>query len=50
MYNIWVYIVELKPEQMIEYGEILPRSGGEKIWFKKLNQNLKKKLKKLDEN
>ena len=48
--NIWVYIVELKPEQMIEYGEILPRSGREKRWFKKLNKNLKKKLKKLDEN
>ena len=28
--NIWVYILDLKPNQMIEYGELLPKSGGEK--------------------
>ena len=32
--NIWVYLLDLKPNQMIEYGEILPKSGGEKKWFK----------------
>ena len=34
--NIWVYLLDLKPSQMIEYGEILPKSGGEKKWFKNL--------------
>ena len=42
--NIWVYILDLKPSQMIEYGEILPKSGGEKKWFKNLPINLKKRL------
>ena len=34
---------------MIEYGEILPKSGKEKIWFNKLPKSLKVKLKKLDD-
>ena len=46
--NIWIYLEDLNPEQMIEYGQILPKSGGEKIWFNKLPENLKIKLKKLD--
>ena len=40
--NIWVYLEDLEPNQMIEYGEILPRSGEEKIWFDKLSPKLKK--------
>ena len=46
--NIWVYLEDLKPNQMIEYGEILPRSGEEKIWFDKLSPKLKKKLNDLE--
>ena len=46
--NIWVYILDLKPSQMIEYGEILPKSGGEKKWFKYLPTNLKKRLDEID--
>tara|TARA_B100000579_G_scaffold38390_1_gene26828 strand:+ start:177 stop:617 length:441 start_codon:yes stop_codon:yes gene_type:complete len=46
--NIWVYILELKPSQMIEYGEILPKSGNEKKWFKNLPMELKKRLNKID--
>ena len=46
--NIWVYILDLKPSQMIEYGEILPKSGGEKKWFKILPINLKKRLYQID--
>ena len=40
--QIWVYIVDLPPSQMIEYGEVLPESGKEKIWFSKLSKKLKK--------
>ena len=32
--NIWIYILDLNPNQMIEYGEILPKSGGEKSGLK----------------
>ena len=46
--NIWIYILDLKPSQMIEYGEILPKSGGEKKWFKNLPTKLKKRLNKID--
>ena len=37
--NIWVYLLDLKPNQMIEYGEILPKSGGEKNGLKIYRQN-----------
>ena len=46
--NIWVYILDLKPKQMIEYGEILPKSGDEKKWFKNLPRKLKERLNKID--
>tara|TARA_Y100001936_G_scaffold102682_1_gene101029 strand:- start:464 stop:904 length:441 start_codon:yes stop_codon:yes gene_type:complete len=42
--QIWVYMIDLNPSQMIEYGAILPKSGNEKQWFSKLPPNLKKKL------
>jgi len=45
--QIWVYIVDLPPSQMIEYGEVLPESGEEKAWFSKLSKKLKKKLSKI---
>tara|TARA_B100001989_G_scaffold244824_1_gene213985 strand:+ start:335 stop:775 length:441 start_codon:yes stop_codon:yes gene_type:complete len=46
--KIWVYIVDLPPAQMIEYGEILPQSGKEIDWFNNLPKKLKKKLIELD--
>ena len=46
--NIWVYLEDLKPNQMIEYGEVLPKSGEEKIWFDQLSPKLKKKLNDLE--
>ena len=42
---IWIYLVDLKPEQMIEYGEILPKPGQESILLNTLPSNLQKKLK-----
>ena len=45
--QVWVYIVDLPPSQMIEYGEVLPESGKEKRWFSKLSKKLKKKLSKI---
>ena len=46
--QIWVYIVDLTPSQMIEYGSILPKSGGEAKWFKNLSPMLKRKLKQME--
>ena len=42
--QVWVYIVDLPPSQMIEYGAVLPVSGKEMEWFKNLSPKLKKKL------
>ena len=45
--QVCVYIVDLPPSQMIEYGAVLPKSGKEKEWFSKLSKKLKKKLSKI---
>ena len=42
--QIWVYINDLPPSQMIEYGAVLPESGKEREWFTNLSPKLKKKL------
>ena len=46
--QIWIYIVDLIPTQMIEYGEILPLSGKENEWFTSLSSDLQMKLKALE--
>ena len=46
--NVWVYIVDLEPSQMVEYGEVLPVSGQEKVWFENLPEKLKTTLKSLE--
>ena len=42
--QVWVYINDLPPSQMIEYGAVLPKSGKEKQWYANLPIKLKKKL------
>ena len=44
---VWVYLEDLVPDQMIEYGEVLPKSGKEKKWFNSLAPSLGKRLKKM---
>ena len=46
--HIWIYLLDVNPKQMVEYGEILPRSGKEIQWFNTLSKSLQKKLKKMD--
>ena len=46
--QVWVYIVDLPPSQMIEYGAVLPESGKEEEWFKGLSNKLKKKLSQME--
>ena len=38
---VWVYLEDLLPDQMIEYGEVLPKSGQEKKWFNSLEKGEK---------
>ena len=45
---VWVYLEDLVPNQMIEYGEVLPKSGQEKKWFNSLTPSLRKRLKKME--
>ena len=46
--QVWVYIVDLPPSQMIEYGAVLPESGKESEWFNNLSGKLKNKLLKME--
>ena len=47
---IWVYLEDLLPDQMIEYGEVLPKSGYEKKWFNSLTPHLRKRLGKIEKS
>ena len=46
--QVWVYIIDLPPSQMIEYGSVLPESGKERQWFKSLSNKLKNKLSQME--
>lgn len=43
-HQIWAYIDEMVPGQMIEYGQILPLVGDEHVWFSTLPASIQKKL------
>ena len=45
---VWVYLEDLLSDQMIEYGEVLPKSGQEKKWFNALTPSLRKRLRKME--
>ncbi|MFZ0317892.1 MAG: tautomerase family protein [Candidatus Sulfotelmatobacter sp.] len=45
--NIWVYVCNLVPTDMVEYGHVLPKPGKEKEWFEKLPPTLRQYLKSL---
>jgi phenylpyruvate tautomerase PptA (4-oxalocrotonate tautomerase family) len=37
-HSVWVYIGELPPRQMIEFGHLLPEAGGEPAWTAALSE------------
>src|SRR5258705_5721674 len=39
--SIWVYLCNLEPTDMVEYGHVLPAPGDEQAWFENLPQSLK---------
>ena len=47
-HQIWAYLDELAPSLMIEYGQILPPVGNEKVWFSTLPDSVQKKLTRLN--
>lgn len=42
--QIWAYIDEISPGQMIEYGQILPSVGEDGAWFATLPASIQKRL------
>jgi phenylpyruvate tautomerase PptA (4-oxalocrotonate tautomerase family) len=41
---IWIYVCNLAPTDMVEYGHVLPRPGEEKTWFASLPVDLQNYL------
>jgi phenylpyruvate tautomerase PptA (4-oxalocrotonate tautomerase family) len=39
--SIWVYLNNLDPTDMVEYGHVLPESGAEQKWFDSLPESLR---------
>lgn len=34
--SVWVYLCNLEPTDMVEFGHVLPRPGEEQLWFEGL--------------
>ena len=45
--NIWVYVCNLAPTDMVEYGHVLPPPGEERQWFAELPPGLRDCLQSL---
>src|SRR5262245_6382015 len=41
---IWVYLCNLAPDDMVEYGRVLPQPGKEQEWFEALPAELQRYL------
>lgn len=46
--DIWIYVNELLPSNMVEFGHLLPQPGAEKQWFLSLPKALQERLGKLE--
>jgi len=42
--NIWIYVCNLAPTDMVEYGHVLPQPLQEQEWFDELPERLKEYL------
>ena len=38
--HVWIYLCNLDPTDMIEYGHVLPAPGREEAWFESLPGSL----------
>lgn len=48
--SIWVYLCNLEPTDMVEYGHVLPQPGEEQRWFESLPPSLQAYLTALGAN
>lgn len=44
--DIWVYLCNLAPTDMLEYGHVLPKPGEETAWFDRLPKSLQNYMEK----
>jgi phenylpyruvate tautomerase PptA (4-oxalocrotonate tautomerase family) len=42
--EIWVYVCNLAPTDMVEYGHVLPKPGAETAWFDGLPKSLQDRM------
>jgi hypothetical protein len=42
--DIWVYVQDIPPEQMIEFGRVLPEPGAEEQWRNGLSELKRQQL------
>jgi hypothetical protein len=42
--SIWIYLCNLAPDDMVEYGRVLPPPGKEQEWFEALPPELQRYL------
>jgi phenylpyruvate tautomerase PptA (4-oxalocrotonate tautomerase family) len=42
--DIWIYLSNLEPDNMLEYGHVLPLPGKESEWFSSLPEALRDRL------
>jgi phenylpyruvate tautomerase PptA (4-oxalocrotonate tautomerase family) len=42
--DVWVYLCNLAPTDMVEYGHVLPAPGEERAWFEALPEDLRNYL------
>jgi len=45
--DMWVYLNELLPENMVEFGHVLPLPGEERQWLRGLPSDVRQRLAKL---
>jgi hypothetical protein len=45
--DVWVYLCNLVPTDMVEYGRVLPKPGDERAWFDHLPKWLQDYMKGL---
>lgn len=44
---VWVYILDLVPRQMVEFGHVLPEPGGEAAWTEGLPKEDRERMEKI---
>jgi phenylpyruvate tautomerase PptA (4-oxalocrotonate tautomerase family) len=44
---VWVYLSEIPPNQMIEFGRVLPAAGGEAAWMRALPEVSRRRLEEI---